>query len=120
MDDGDLDYQPEQFRNSARRNHEAADGADGLSRRLANTTAAAGEFGGSRANSYTAGLNQGTTDRTRRARRAQEDRDDIADGGVAAGGLGEDIDVDARTALRTAADAATVRAVADGMQPPPA
>ncbi|PCG81259.1 hypothetical protein CIB93_36370 [Streptomyces sp. WZ.A104] len=114
-DEGDLEYLPEEFRTSARHNREAADGADSLSRRLANTTATSGEFGGTRAASYTAGLNQGTTDRTRRTRRAQEDRDVIGHGGATTADLGEDTDIRARTALQTPADAAVVRAVADGM-----
>ncbi|MFD9847918.1 hypothetical protein [Streptomyces parvus] len=114
-DEGDLDYLPEEFRASARQNREASDGADALSRRLANTTVASGQFGGSRAATYTAGLNQDTADRTRRSRNAQEDRDVIGHGGATTADLGEDTDIRARTALQTPADAAVVRAVADGM-----
>ncbi|MCZ7413897.1 hypothetical protein [Streptomyces sp. WMMC897] len=113
-DEGDLEYLPEQFRESARRNHDAADEADGLARRLGNTTAASGAFGGARAAGYTAGFNTDTADRTRRARRAQEDRDDIGDGGSTTADLGEDTDLRARLALRTP-DRQVSRAVADGM-----
>ncbi|MCX2968563.1 MULTISPECIES: hypothetical protein [Streptomyces] len=115
MDDGELDYLPEQFRTSARHNHEAAEVADGLSRRLSGTSAASTHFGGARASGFTGGLNAGTGSRARAVRRAQELRDGVGEGGSLAADLGEETDDRAHQALRAPSGSAVSRAVADGM-----
>lgn len=100
MDDGELDYLPDEFRTSARANHQSADGAEELARRLRGVSAAPSQFGGSEAVPFTGSLNDHTDLGARRAEGAREDRDGIGEGGSEVADLGEETDDGARRALR--------------------
>ncbi|MGW7291623.1 hypothetical protein ACWGIB_04410 [Streptomyces xiamenensis] len=99
MSDDSLEYLPEQFRTSAGRHHDAADGADALSRRLGSVSASASQFGGAGAAKFSASLTAAAGDRSQRAQRAGEDRTSIGEGAVAASSYGEEADADANTFL---------------------
>ncbi|MEE1928713.1 hypothetical protein V1J52_10975 [Streptomyces sp. TRM 70351] len=117
MGDGELEYLPEGFRESARHNHDAADAADGVARRVRAVSTSATQFGGGGASSFSGVLNGTAGGQARGAERAREQRDALGEGGSAAAGLGVETDELAGTAQRGAvpADPAVRRSVADGM-----
>ncbi|MFD7511688.1 hypothetical protein ACFV5N_20455 [Streptomyces sp. NPDC059853] len=114
MSDDSLQYLPEQFRTSGGVHHEAADGAEDLSRRMKSVTASASQFGGAGAATFSAALTSAASDRGEMAQRAAEDRTAIGEGAVAAASHGEEADAAAHTFL-TVTTTDVSRGIADSI-----
>ena len=108
----DLEYQPELFRDGARRSHDAADRAEQVARRLRG--AGSTRFGGD--GSFQGAMDGAREHHAHAAQRAAEERDDMADGSNAAAATGWELDASAATAAHQGAFTATSRRVADGMR----
>lgn len=114
MSEQDLEYLPEQFRDSARLNHDSAEVAGALARRVGSVSPAANQFGGGEAATFASSLDSSANDHSQRAQRAGDGRDAIGEGASATATIGEENDHVANAAL-AAAESEAGRAVADGI-----
>jgi hypothetical protein len=114
MSDG-TEYLPEQFRVAAGHQHEAADQADALARRVGRVTASAGQFGGAGAAGFATALDGTAAERARAAALAQEARDAIGEGATGAAAIGDETDALAAAAVGRVRLTGTARQIADGI-----
>ncbi|WP_016907978.1 MULTISPECIES: hypothetical protein [Streptomyces] len=114
-EDAGLDYLPEGFREGGRTSNRSADAAEGARGHLRGVEAGGAQFGG--ADAYVSALNGNSERQARGAGKAAEDRDDMSGADHRVADLGEDVDTDTHTQLRTAGDSGSdvARSVTDGM-----
>ncbi|MFE0687183.1 hypothetical protein H7827_04930 [Streptomyces sp. JH002] len=110
-----LQYLPEQFRESARHHHDAADSAGVVSRRLGNVGATASQFGGDGAAGFSTALTAAAADRSHLSQRAGDGRDAIGEGALGAADMGDETEALADSYLFTAANTDYSRGIADSI-----